>query len=72
MEILSNLSDDQIALLGCATALVITGSLMCVSYFIGRGQTQHAGSKAPLTAVAQRPEAAIAGAAEDAEHRSAA
>lgn len=61
MEFLSNLSDDQIALLGCATALVMTGSLMCVSYFVGRGRTQSAGQASPATAVAQRSEVAIAG-----------
>lgn len=72
MEFLSNLSDDQIALLGCATALVMTGSLMCVSYFVGRGRTQSAGQASPATAVAQRPEVAIAGNAQETKHRSAA
>ena len=38
MELFSTLSDDQIALLGCATALVTTGTLMCLSYFLGRGR----------------------------------
>jgi hypothetical protein len=40
MELFSNLSDDQVALLGCAAALVTSGSIMCLSYFIGRGRTQ--------------------------------
>jgi hypothetical protein len=40
MGLLSNLSDDQIALLGCAMALISTGTLMCVSYFIGRSRLQ--------------------------------
>ena len=38
MEFLKNLSDDQIALLGCLIALVSTGSLMSLSYYIGRGR----------------------------------
>jgi hypothetical protein len=38
MELFSNLSDDQIALLGCATALMATGTLMSLSYFIGRNR----------------------------------
>lgn len=46
MEIFSNLSDDQIALVGCATALLTTGTLMCLSYFIGRARMQ--GSAATL------------------------
>jgi hypothetical protein len=72
MEFLSNLSDDQIALLGCATALVMTGSLMCVSYFVGRGRTQIAGQASPATAVAQRSEVAIGDNAQETKHRSAA
>jgi hypothetical protein len=72
MEFLSNLSDDQIALLGCATALVMTGSLMCVSYFVGRGRTQHAGQTSLATAAAQRSEVAITGNAQETKQRSAA
>ncbi|HUE16149.1 MAG TPA: hypothetical protein VMR25_18400 [Planctomycetaceae bacterium] len=52
MELFSNLSDDQIALLGCATALVSTGSLMCLSYFIGRGRMQRSRSATPERSVA--------------------
>jgi hypothetical protein len=40
MELFSNLSDDQVALLGCAVALVTTGTIMCLSHFIGRGRMQ--------------------------------
>jgi hypothetical protein len=66
MELFSNLSDDQIALLGCAAALVTTGSIMCLSYFIGRGRTQ---SSQPVTRV---PMPAIVDAAEISEKRNAA
>jgi hypothetical protein len=38
MNLLSNLNDDQLALLGCAGALVSMGSLMCLSYYIGRAR----------------------------------
>jgi hypothetical protein len=72
MEFLSNLSDDQFALVGCATALVTTGSLMCLSYFVGRGRTQYVGQTAPTSAVAQLSEAAITGTAQETKHRSAA
>jgi hypothetical protein len=66
MELFHNLSDDQIALLGCAAALVTTGSIMCLSYFIGRGRTQ--GSQ-PATHV---PMPVIAEAVEISEKRNAA
>jgi len=82
MELFSNLSDDQIALLGCATALVSTGSLMCLSYFIGRGRMQGAGAGARATSPERSAassglaeaaaEEAVAEAAQRAKHRSAA
>jgi hypothetical protein len=75
MEFLSNLSDDQIALLGCATALVSTGSLMCLSYFIGRGRMQasRASLSASSAAVSGMAEATASDAANrPSKHRSAA
>lgn len=36
MDIFRNASDDQIALMGCAVALLLSGGLMYVSYFVGR------------------------------------
>jgi hypothetical protein len=38
MELLKDLNDDQIALLGCAVALFVTGTLMSLSHFIGRAR----------------------------------
>jgi hypothetical protein len=72
MEFLSNLSDDQFALLGCAAALVTTGSLMCLSYFVGHGRTQTVGQAGPATVVAQQSEAVIAVTVQETKHRSAA
>jgi hypothetical protein len=66
MEFFQQLSDDQIALLGCAAALATTGSIMCLSYFIGRDRTQ---SSQPATHV---PMPAIAQLAEVSEKRNAA
>jgi hypothetical protein len=66
MELFSNLSDDQIALLGCAVALVTTGSIMCLSYFIGRGRVQ----TSPVATRVAMP--VVAEAAEISEQRSAA
>lgn len=36
MELFQNLSDDQTALLGCFAALVTSGLLMSVSYYVGQ------------------------------------
>jgi hypothetical protein len=74
MELFSNLSDDQIALLGCATALVSTGSLMCLSYFIGRGRMQGAQAASPdrSVAISGMAEATVAEVADRSKHRSAA
>jgi hypothetical protein len=52
VEILKSLSDDQIALVGCAAALMIAGTIMSLSYYIGRARTVVAGqsrSTAPAT-----------------------
>ncbi len=45
IELWKSLSDDQIALVGCATALVVTGTMMSLSYYIGRGRIASAGQK---------------------------
>jgi hypothetical protein len=74
MELFSNLSDDQIALLGCATALVSTGSLMCLSYFIGRGRMQGSRATSPerSATISGLAEGAAGEAAERSKRRSAA
>ncbi len=36
MELFHGLSDDQTALLGCFTALLVTGTMMSLSYYVGR------------------------------------
>jgi hypothetical protein len=71
MELFSTLSDDQIALLGCATALVTTGSIMCLSYFIGRNRLQAPGT-ANVSPVEAMPAVAGAARAEDSKQRTAA
>jgi hypothetical protein len=38
MDLFTNASDDQIALMGCAAALFVFGGLMYVSFFIGRSK----------------------------------
>jgi hypothetical protein len=38
LELFKSLSDDQIALLGCAVALTIAGTVMSLSYYIGRAR----------------------------------
>ena len=35
MQFFSQLSDDQFALLGCAVALIVTGTMMSLSHYIG-------------------------------------
>ena len=46
LELLKSLSDDQIALVGCATALLMMGTIMSLSYYIGRGRMSAADQKA--------------------------
>jgi hypothetical protein len=46
LELWKSLSDDQIALVGCAGALLLTGTVMSLSYYIGRGRISSAGQKA--------------------------
>jgi hypothetical protein len=36
MDFLYGLSDDQTALVGCAAALFVCGTLMSLSYYVGR------------------------------------
>jgi hypothetical protein len=48
MELFSHLSDDQIALLGCAAALVTTSTIMSLSHFLGRSRNQTASMPAPV------------------------
>lgn len=36
MDFLSGLSDDQTALIGCAAALLVSGTMMSLSYYVGR------------------------------------
>jgi hypothetical protein len=66
MELFSHLSDDQIALLGCAAALVTTSTIMSLSHFLGRGRTE----SAPMPTRVVMP--VIAETAEIAEQRNAA
>ena len=40
MELLDGLTDDQVALVGCAAALVICGGLMSLSAFVRPRRTQ--------------------------------
>jgi len=40
MEIFRNLTDDQLALLGCVVALVFSGTVMALSHFIGRARRE--------------------------------
>ncbi len=54
MDLFSNLSDDQVALLGCATALVVSGAVMSLSYYIGRNRIASSGAiadRAPTPAL---------------------
>jgi hypothetical protein len=36
MELFQTLSDDQTAMIGCAAALFVSGTLMSLSYYVGR------------------------------------
>lgn len=51
MEILNNASDDQIALMGCAAAILICGGMMYLSFFVGRqGKNEETtGRSIPMT-----------------------
>lgn len=41
-EIVNGLTDDQIALIGCGIALIVSGTIMSLSYYIGRGSRSEA------------------------------
>ncbi len=45
IELWKSLSDDQMALTGKAAALMVTGTMMSLSYDIGRGRSAPAGQK---------------------------
>jgi len=36
MDLLNGLSSDQTAVIGCAAALLISGTVMSLSYYVGR------------------------------------
>ncbi len=55
MDIFRNASDDQIALMGSAVALLLSGGLMYVSYFVGQIR-QPKESHEPIRLGAVRPE----------------
>lgn len=42
MDLFNSLSDDQVALLGCGCALVVSGTVLWISYFLGRHETRPA------------------------------
>jgi hypothetical protein len=46
LELWKSLSDDQIALVGCAAALLLMGTIMSLSYYIGRGRVSSEAQKA--------------------------
>ena len=55
MDLFSNASDDQIALMGCAAVLLFSGGLMYVSFFIGRhGQSDETTSRSIPLATTQK------------------
>jgi hypothetical protein len=68
IELWKSMSDDQIALVGCAAALFITGMMMSLSYYIGRGRIASdglnlkAGSSSPIPSQLTRPKSAAASA----------
>lgn len=42
MQFFSQMTDDQVALIGCAVALFVTGTMMSLSYYIGQAKTRSA------------------------------
>jgi hypothetical protein len=46
IELFKSLTDDQKALFGCAAALSLAGTIMSLSYYIGRGRIAALGRKA--------------------------
>lgn len=60
MDLLNGLTDDQLAIAGCALALTVCGTLMSLSYYLGRflrGDDQSEGN-APIIRPLARPEQA--------------
>ncbi len=55
IELWKSLSDDQMALVGCAAALMVTGTIMSLSYYIGRGRVGAAGQKVHQPLVLDEP-----------------
>ena len=40
MQTITTLTDDQVALIGCAVALLVTGTIMSLSFYLGKGRKQ--------------------------------
>jgi|GEM_PF-2322245 hypothetical protein len=49
-EIVNTLTDDQIALIGCFVALVVSGTVMSLSYYVGRGRRSESSESTRLDA----------------------
>jgi hypothetical protein len=72
MDFVRSLSDDQFALLGCAVALVCTGSLMTLTYYLGPGRALAAARARRAAESAAALAADANGSVEPARQRSAA
>jgi hypothetical protein len=60
-EIMDAFTDDQIALMGCFAALLVTGTLMSLSFYIGKGARDRASDAArPKSGTLPLPTAAHA------------
>ncbi len=63
-EMMKTLTDDQLALVGCAVALCVAGTIMSLSYYIGRGRMSGAAQRKtrPLVLAAQtaKPQVSVA------------
>jgi len=55
MLIQNQLSDDQWALIGCAAALVLCGTIMSLSYYVGRARQRMLQPEASRGLAAPRP-----------------
>jgi hypothetical protein len=63
-ELWKSMSDDQIALFGCAAALLVAGAIMSLSYYIGRARIASSQIKARTVSpfgsqIAQRQPASL-------------
>jgi len=63
MDLFQNASDDQIALAGCLAALLFSGGLMYLSFFVGRLRQQPSESQS-IRLETRRPGVAPAQAAD--------